>query len=955
MTVEYRDETPMAGDATSNNIADIAKAIRSKKYGGDTREAMAQSLEKMGELAMNAAEPNNNLAKQAYDTAIGYQKMLADKIAKMDNGVHAYATVDDIKKAYPNGKDGIFVAVDTGHQWYYVNGKWQDGGSYQSPKLNEQINLYPKGYMKQNLFEDSEFFENNEWIAYGDGSSFEITGEHLGHKILKNTNTSGKGGIYSTAKPFVQGTTISLSVLASFVPVDNNSYAKMCIRFLSNDGDFGKRTVIKEVEAFYIEDEEWTNLKRNGIVAPAGTKFVDFTITFVGAGIIFLTMPLATASDYVGFYNFSDYRKELTSFPTRNNLTENHKFVDNINFWEAKNNATISLDKSLFNGNGVMKISNHDTTLKPFVVSKKMKVVPNSTISFFNTLYFTSENPTDNVVVQIAFHTKDEPQFDKQISSKSKKLTTFDRWINFSVNNIKIPENVVFVRIKYILNNSGDLYVSRPLLVNDTHTLIYDINDLAKANPLEIKIENPYYSTSSRGYVWFKFDKIKVNLYSDTQEITWTDYMKNENTFSDDSYVEGVYSCNVGPAYSDNSYKLVYSITSNSVLVSKEESPFLITLLAYNPDTGYYGLLKEQYDAALDQRRGSTFVHLNTLTTDMIEKLDKKADELYPMIADNDKFVFGLMTDNHQTGFEQNQWRPNYTGMAYERIRQALQPDANLNLGDSSLTAGDSLVALRRAFEYTPVNEWVYCEGNHDRWIKDPILPPEQFYVAVNRVHRNDSRFHYGDGNQGAYFYVNYDDKKLRVVVIDDYDVGSKHDDTYNDNAGIRQKQFTWLATDALQVPEDWHVLVMVHQSPMEGMRENNRVVNSNQLMQLFSAFKSGVNTTITARDTVFEDGTFDVDLTTTFTHPGKLIAVLSGHNHVDDAKVKDGVNYITSECGYIDIQLYQNKNDQAPKYGQRTQHDYSAISFDFGVIDFKEQTLRLKRFGHGKDRVFTW
>ncbi|MDN4833986.1 SGNH/GDSL hydrolase family protein [Ligilactobacillus salivarius] len=65
----YRDETPMTGDYISNDIRTIAEAIRHKKYGVATRDAMAQSLEKMGRLAMQSVTDPNSVAKQAYDVA----------------------------------------------------------------------------------------------------------------------------------------------------------------------------------------------------------------------------------------------------------------------------------------------------------------------------------------------------------------------------------------------------------------------------------------------------------------------------------------------------------------------------------------------------------------------------------------------------------------------------------------------------------------------------------------------------------------------------------------------------------------------------------------------------------------------------------------------------------------------------------------------------------------------
>lgn len=69
---EYRDETPF--DSSNHSVEEIARAIRTKKYGIDTREAMAQSLEKMGQLAMQSVTDPNSVAKQAYDMALSIQQ-----------------------------------------------------------------------------------------------------------------------------------------------------------------------------------------------------------------------------------------------------------------------------------------------------------------------------------------------------------------------------------------------------------------------------------------------------------------------------------------------------------------------------------------------------------------------------------------------------------------------------------------------------------------------------------------------------------------------------------------------------------------------------------------------------------------------------------------------------------------------------------------------------------------
>lgn len=891
---------------------------------------------------------------------------IATTLAKFKVRPVAMKNADAIKTAYPNGVDGLFLAADTGHLWLYLDGAWLDEGPFQSATLPQEVldklAPYQKGYMRRNLIADPEFITKDEWTARGADITFEVdSSTYNGHGVLKVISTTGKGGVYTTTKSVLAGQTISMSLISSFVSSDQNANASATITFLK-DANASINDPANAISSEGIpslnpdNNTAYQRFRKEHIIAPAGTKAMRINIEFNGVGTLYLTEPLIVFGENVGPYELDEYQTQLEMMTSRKNLIVDPELNDESNFWTARNGLTIKRDKMKFNGHNVLHLSNHDVTVKQaFAVSGKMEVTPGQTLAFLNEAYLTPTTTGSNASVQIAFYTKEAAGQDENFKLESKDINDFNSWQAFSFNNVTVPATAAYARVKYVINGTGDLYIAVPLLVCNDHALLFDVDDLAKANPRSVIIDNPYYSTS-RGYTWFHFDKITTDLYSDTQSLTWADYMNGTKGVADDSYVENTWSPDgIGSAYTDHSRRLVYSIVTNRVTVTDKKSPYLINLLGYDDVHGYYGLLKDQYEALLDKQRQGTFKHLDGLTDDMIDKLDKKTDELYPLIADNDKFVFGLMADNHQTGLEVNNYRPNYTGMAYERVRQALDPDANFNLGDSVLSTGDNLVALRRAFEYTPVKDWIYCEGNHDRWVKDPILPPAQFYAAVNRVHRNDSRFHFGNGSNGAYYYVDYDSKKLRVIVIDDYDVGSTHDAEYNDKAGIRQAQFDWLANTALQVEEGWYVLVMVHQSPYPDMPENNRVANSDQLVQLFNAFETGVNTTITAKDAVFEDGTFDVNLTTNFKHAGKIIAVLSGHNHVDAAQVHNGVNYITSSCGYIDVLLYHSQNGQAPKYGQRDQHTYSAISFDFGIINFKEQTLRLKRFGYGQDRTFKW
>lgn len=949
-----------------------AEVKKNEDIAAQTRQNLDELANKVGEIIAQIESKNivtqkafNELNERLTSENQKTRDAIAMTLAKFKIRPIAMKNADAIKNVYPNGADGLFLAADTGHLWLYLDGAWLDEGPFQSATLPQEVldklAPYQKGYMRRNIFDDPEFIAMDEWaIKTGDTTYAADSSTYNGHGVLKIVNTTGKGGISSVTKPCSAGQELSLSLITSFVSSDSDANATATITFLK-DANGSTNNPNNTIESQGITslnpdgNTAYRRFRKEDMIAPDGTKAIRINFTFNGVGTLYVTEPLLVYGRNVGPYELDEYQTQIEMMTSRKNLIVDPELNDESNFWTARNHLTLTRDKMKYNGHNVMHLSNHDVTVKSsFAVSGKMEVVPGQNLSLFNEAYFTPTTAGSSISIQVAFYTKESAGQDENFKLETKEFTDFNSWQAVSLNGIVVPATAAYARVKYVINGTGDLYIAVPLLVCNDHAPIFDVDDLAKANPKSVVIDNPYYS-SSRGYTWFRFDQITVDMYSDKQSLSWAEYMNGTASKSDDSYVEDVWDVDgVGPAYADHSKRLVYSIVTNRVTVTNKRSPYLLTLLGYNVQQGYYGLLKDQYENQLDQQRQGTFKHLDTLTDEMIDKLDKKIDELYPLVTD-DKFVFGLMADNHQTGLEVNNYRPNYSGMAYERVRRAIDPDSNLNLGDSVLSSGDNLIALRRAFEYTLAKDWIYCEGNHDRWIKDPILPQEQYYNAVNRVHRNDSRFHFGDGNQGAYYYVDFNDKKLRVIVIDDYDVSDAHDAEYNDKAGIRQKQFDWLANEALKVDENWYVLIMVHQSPYPDMPENNRVANSDQLVQLFDAFETGVNTTITAKDGVFEDGTYDVNLTTTFTHPGKIIAVLSGHAHNDYAQVHNGVNYIQTSCGYIDINLYHSKVGQPAKYGQRDQHTYSAICFDFGVINFKEQTLRLKRFGFGNDRTFKW
>lgn len=130
MAVEYRDETPFTGD--NHTPTELANAIRTKKYGKDVREPIAQLADKLS----NAVLGQNIGSVVATPTK-------------------TFTSLSELQKAYPNGADGVMVTVDSGHKYFWQNNNWVDGGIYQSKGLTEEFEAIPANYTS--ITKETEF------------------------------------------------------------------------------------------------------------------------------------------------------------------------------------------------------------------------------------------------------------------------------------------------------------------------------------------------------------------------------------------------------------------------------------------------------------------------------------------------------------------------------------------------------------------------------------------------------------------------------------------------------------------------------------------------------------------------------------------------------------------------------------------------------------------------------
>ena len=166
----YRDPTPIDPNK-DYQVEELAKFIREKMHGKDTREAMAMALEKAGEVAewsrevaqqivdgsfdegalnteierklneleIQYAPELNNVKMQLAETPnYDYVDMLISNIVSgAPKGT--FLTLESLETEYPNGAEGVFLVLENesnaSHVYYWNGAKWEDAGIYQSSGL----------------------------------------------------------------------------------------------------------------------------------------------------------------------------------------------------------------------------------------------------------------------------------------------------------------------------------------------------------------------------------------------------------------------------------------------------------------------------------------------------------------------------------------------------------------------------------------------------------------------------------------------------------------------------------------------------------------------------------------------------------------------------------------------------------------------------------------------------
>lgn len=189
---KLQDKEASFDQATANALQDLHD-----KYLQKVQQANAAIDEDIAAFKKLVAEITSLQAKLETEDVITisqYQKDMTEnknaiqkKLSDISTDIEGFPTADDLKNAYPKGKDGIFMAMDTGHGFVWWNNSWTDCGQLMTMRDTGQAVYKP--YVDHLPLKDHPDSENHpgdaSWWAfnkiypagYVSYVSLEITGD----------------------------------------------------------------------------------------------------------------------------------------------------------------------------------------------------------------------------------------------------------------------------------------------------------------------------------------------------------------------------------------------------------------------------------------------------------------------------------------------------------------------------------------------------------------------------------------------------------------------------------------------------------------------------------------------------------------------------------------------------------------------------------------------------------
>lgn len=454
--------------------------------------------------------------------------------------------------------------------------------------------------------------------------------------------------------------------------------------------------------------------------------------------------------------------------------------------------------------------------------------------------------------------------------------------------------------------------------------------------------------------IFIKFDSLIIKYRDTIITKTWDDIKSDVSGFSSaDDYTNDCLLLNI---YSYGYQILYFNLDTNKfqILTSNQTPNFNNIVIAHGKDCIGHGAVCEQYNAIMLNNRN---VYLDEVNSNYIDEIKANETKLLGM---GENFSIVLCSDVHYLS-DNKYGSINVTNAVINELDKDFRFDAIVNNGDNILYGTKfkerGLFALSKVFDHIDTDRLVYTVGNHDfnsvadngvtTNTSDWIITDNELTSLINRKVKATNR-----PNGKLYYYRDYTDKKVRVIVLNTMDIPFEFN---SDNTikydpvnvhGIRQAQFDWLINEALNVADDdWKIVICMHvglYTSSEGFPGNTDTLNNKVgLKNVLSAFNSKGSYSFDNTSGEY-NGIFQVSLNGSMANKkGKIVAVLSGHAHEDGYTNADGFNAIQITCSY--------------PYTTRQPRTLDEFAIDAIIFDDSEQKVKITRFGSGSDREYNY
>ena len=147
------------------------------------------------------------VTKTDYDNNIKtISESINERLAQMKTAPVGVADAQTLRNTYPNGADGIFLALDTKHIWMWLNGQWTDGGVYQSAGLDkavqQSIGDTKSILLKENLIQNGSFADGNTAPAWGNSGNESLSLFDFLNRTWLNVSSSSQAPYQGVAWTF---------------------------------------------------------------------------------------------------------------------------------------------------------------------------------------------------------------------------------------------------------------------------------------------------------------------------------------------------------------------------------------------------------------------------------------------------------------------------------------------------------------------------------------------------------------------------------------------------------------------------------------------------------------------------------------------------------------------------------------------------------------------------------